>query len=75
MQEASTKTNDISALEALEIKARNALLTPRETRAILRCSHSHLYALIRKGLLRPIKLGRSTRIPVGQLDTLIGGEK
>lgn len=37
----------------------------------LRCSRSHLYVLIDKGLIRRVKVGSRTLIPASEVDRII----
>jgi excisionase family DNA binding protein len=47
------------------------LLDVIEAADALGCGRSYVYHLIRTGQLRSVKLGRLTRIPVGELDNFV----
>ena len=48
--------------------------SPAEAAAKLGCSRAHVYNLINRGELRAVKLGRSTRISVEELERARGIE-
>jgi len=48
------------------------LLTVRQAAAVLGLSRSATYALVTKGDIRSLKIGRSRRVPVLALDEFIG---
>lgn len=49
-------------------------LSPREAEYTLGISHASLYRLIKRGKLKPIKLGARTVIPVAEIDALLSGD-
>jgi excisionase family DNA binding protein len=50
------------------------LMTLQELSRLARRSHSALYADIRAGRLKVVKLGRSTRIPRAEVERYLAGE-
>jgi len=47
------------------------IYTVKDTCAVLKISHSHCYSMIRAGVLKPIKMGRKTLIPIEQINQLL----
>lgn len=50
------------------------MLTVAETAELLRCSESLIYAQLRDGRLRGVKVGRRRLIPMREIDRLISGD-
>ncbi|ABK68328.1 helix-turn-helix domain-containing protein [Mycobacterium avium] len=50
------------------------MLTVSETAELLRCSESLIYAQLRDGRLRGVKVGRRRLIPMREIDRLIAGD-
>lgn len=55
----------------VEIPRSNVLLTAEEAAESLRVSRTVVYALIKNGELRSVKIGSSRRIPVAALDEYV----
>lgn len=60
-----------------EATPEKAALPPRAFPVIaaaeqLNCSQSHVWNLIRRGAIRPMRLGRRTLIPASELSRLLG---
>lgn len=47
------------------------LLTIDQTCAVLSTSRAHLYRLLGRGLLRPVKIGRNIRFPVTEVQRYV----
>lgn len=54
--------------------APQTMLTVGETAELLRCSESLIYAQLKDGRLRGVKVGRRRLIPSAEIDRLIAGE-
>lgn len=50
-------------------------LSPAAAAEALGICRASIYNLIKRGELRAVKIGRSTRIPVAELERLIGGSR
>ncbi len=50
------------------------MLTVAETAEMLRCSESLIYAQLKDGRLRGVKVGRRRLIPSAEIDRLISGD-
>ncbi|WP_255773523.1 helix-turn-helix domain-containing protein [Mycobacteroides abscessus] len=50
------------------------MLTVAETAEMLRCSESLIYAQLKDGRLRGVKVGRRRLIPSAEIDRLIAGD-
>lgn len=50
------------------------MLTVAETAEMLRCSESLIYAQLKDGRLRGVKVGRRRLIPMREIDRLISGD-
>lgn len=59
-----------SAAPAAPVK----MLTVSETAELLRCSESLIYAQLRDGRLRGVRVGRRRLIPMAEINRLIDGE-
>ncbi len=60
-----------SVVEVKSDKPRKLLLDVPEVCEMLGCSRALVYTLIRKGDLRPVKLGRSTRFRPADVENLV----
>jgi excisionase family DNA binding protein len=66
-------------LDAVDLGAHNGvsptptalLVTAREAARILGVGRTTLYALMNKGQLRPVHIGRSLRIPLAELERFV----
>jgi excisionase family DNA binding protein len=54
--------------------APQTMLTVGETAELLRCSESLIYAQLKDGRLRGVKVGRRRLIPSAEIDRLIAGD-
>ncbi|WP_170092303.1 helix-turn-helix domain-containing protein [Mycobacteroides abscessus] len=50
------------------------MLTVAETAELLRCSESLIYAQLKDGRLRGVKVGRRRLVPMSEIDRLIAGD-
>ena len=50
------------------------MLTVAETAEMLRCSESLIYAQLKDGRLRGVKVGRRRLIPMAEIEKLIAGD-
>lgn len=50
------------------------MLTVAETAEMLRCSESLIYAQLKDGRLRGVRVGRRRLIPMAEIDKLIAGD-
>ncbi|WP_124712887.1 helix-turn-helix domain-containing protein [Mycolicibacterium nivoides] len=50
------------------------MLTVAETAELLRCSESLIYAQMKDGRLRGVKVGRRRLVPMTEIDRLIAGD-
>lgn len=46
--------------------------TPLEAAEALACSRKHIYELVSEGEIRAVKIGRLVRIPVAEMNRLLG---
>lgn len=60
-----------AAREAAD-KIERIAFSPAEAAAALGCSRQHVHNMLRRGDLRAVKLGRSTRISAAELHRVLG---
>lgn len=53
---------------------RRYALNPAEAAQALGMCRASIYNMIARGELRAVKLGRSTRVPVAEIERLLGGD-
>ncbi len=59
------------SVEMQTVPRTSALITPEEAAESLRVSRTVVYALIKNGSLRSVKIGSSRRVPVGAIDEYV----
>ncbi len=59
-------------MTAGELEELPAVLKPREASELLRIGRNQLYEAITRGEIRAVKLGRTLRIPRGEIARLLG---
>jgi excisionase family DNA binding protein len=71
--ETPNEEDDMGDVERLhDVVARDSLLlTPEETATVLRVGRTTVYALMKAGELRPVHIGRSTRISRAELERFV----